>query len=143
MSISKPIRLKQNRSPQAAIEGAARLDKRTKNLAKRLSPGDIAIIDHVDLDQVSAESLLEKKVGAVVNAAKFNSGRYPNTGPLLLAAAGIRLIDEVGPGVFDRLREGDAIAVDGGNISKGGRLVARGRPLGAEEIRGAMDDARA
>jgi len=37
------------------IVGIARVDGRTKVLVKRLVPGDIAIIDHSDLDRVSAD----------------------------------------------------------------------------------------
>src|ERR671923_2300837 len=72
--------------------GAARLDHRTKLLTKRLRPGDIAIIDHLDLDRVSAEALVAGGVKAVVNAAPSISGRYPNHGPDILLAAGITLI---------------------------------------------------
>ncbi|MDP1808522.1 MAG: putative cytokinetic ring protein SteA [Actinomycetota bacterium] len=126
-----------------STKAVARIDKRTKNLVKRLSTGEIAIIDHLDLDEVSAESLLEKKVSAVVNADKFNSGRYPNTGPLLLAAAGVALIDDVGPEIFDRVSEGDVVTIEGGNVSKGGRLIARGEALDADKIRAIMEEARA
>jgi uncharacterized membrane-anchored protein len=63
------------------VAGTARLDRRTKNLTKRLRPGDIAVIDHVDIDRVSADSLVGCKVAAVVNAAPSISGRYPNLGP--------------------------------------------------------------
>ena len=118
------------------------MDKRTKNLVKRLSVGEIAIIDHLDLDEVSAESLLEKNVRAVINADQFNSGRYPNTGPLLLAAAGITLIDNVGREIFDRVADGDTVAVDAGNVSKNGRVVARGEALDADKIRSVMEEAR-
>src|SRR5271166_2648057 len=75
----------------------ARLDRRTKNLSRRLQPGDIAIIDHADLDRVSAESLLHCQVAAVVNVAPSITGRYPNMGPQLLVEAGVPLIDDVGP----------------------------------------------
>ncbi len=125
------------------VKGQVKLDKRTKNLAKRLSEGDIAVVDHVDLDEVSAESLLEKRVGAVINASRFNSGRYPNTGPLLLSAAGISLIDEVGPEIFDRIKEGDHITIEDGKIMKDSRLVARGEALTAKKIQKVMDSARA
>ncbi len=124
------------------IEGRARVDKRTKDLTKRLEPGEIAIINHSDLDQVSAESLLEKKVAAVVNATTFNSGRYPNTGPLLLSVAGITLIDNVGSEVFDRVQEGDVIEIEDNNVSKGGKLVARGLRLDSAQIQAAMDKSR-
>jgi len=78
------------------ITGMARMDKRTKNLVKRLSPGDIAIIDHRDLDRLSADALVERQVGAVVNVAASISGRYPNHGPQLLLEAGIPLLDKAG-----------------------------------------------
>ena len=143
MHTSKSTRLKQSQLPHTLIEGVARLDKRTKNLVKRLSAGNIAIIDHLDVDEVSAESLLEKRVAVIINADKFNSGRYPNTGPLLLAAAGIVLIDNVGSGIFDRVQEGDTLSVDGGNVTKNGRLIARGELLEIGKIRAVMEEARA
>ena len=81
----------------AVVVGRARVDRRTKDLVKRLGPGDVAVIDHEDLDRVAAETLVEAAPCAVVNAAQSLSGRYPNVGPLLLAAAGIPLLDGVGP----------------------------------------------
>src|SRR5437867_5787914 len=72
-------------------EGAARVDRRTKNLVRRVHPGEIAVIDHEDLDRVAAEGLVEAGVAGVVNAAKSTSGRYPNLGPLILMQAGIPL----------------------------------------------------
>ena len=66
--------------PMSLIEhtGTARLGKRTKELVRRLHPDDIAIIDHTDLDRVSAEELVESGVRVVVNVAPSQSGRYPN-----------------------------------------------------------------
>ncbi len=125
------------------VSGRARLDKRTKNLAKRLEPGDIAVVDHEDLDEVSAESLLEKEITAVINASKFSSGRYPNTGPLILAAAGIILIDAVGAGVFDRLEEADQVEIEDGKVYRDGRLVARGEALSVQKIHKIMEASRA
>src|SRR6185312_6475093 len=84
----------------SGVTGVARLDRRTKRLAGRLNPGDIAIIDHVDLDRVAAESLVEAKVSAVVNAQPSISGRYPNLGPDLLVSNGIALLDNVGDEAF-------------------------------------------
>src|SRR5215213_5562666 len=78
------------------VSGTVRLDRRTKNLTKRLQPGDIAVIDHVDIDRVSADALVGCKVAAVVNAAPSISGRYPNLGPEILINAGIPLLDDVG-----------------------------------------------
>ena len=59
------------------IRGTARLGKRTKDLVKRLRPGDIAIIDHRDIDRMAAEDLVESGVQAVVNVAPSTTGRYP------------------------------------------------------------------
>ena len=94
-------------APLREIQGIARLGKRTKRLVKRLRRGDIAIIDHLDLDRVSAEDLIACGVEAVVNAAHSSSGRYPNAGPLLLVQAGIHLVDAPGAPLFDLLEDGD------------------------------------
>src|SRR5690606_21632128 len=66
------------------INGTARVDTRTKSLTKRLRPGDIAVIDHLDVDRVSAEALVACRPAAVLNAARSTSGRYPNLGPDIL-----------------------------------------------------------
>lgn len=114
--------------------GPARLDKRTKNLVKRLKPGDIAMIDHLDVDKVSAESLIECRPTAVVNAACSVSGRYPNLGPLMIVASGIPVIDEVGQGVFEAVREGDRVDIRGNAVYRDGELICRGTLLTLEEL---------
>jgi len=76
-----------------AIRGTARLGRRTKDLVKRLGAGDIAVIDHRNLDRVAAEELAACGVHATVNAAPSSDGSYPNTGPLTLVRAGVLLID--------------------------------------------------
>ena len=110
----------------AVAAGPARVDRRTKNLIPRLQPGDIAVIDHEDLDRVAAEGLVEARAGAVVNAAPSISGRYPNVGPLLVAAAGIPLVDGVGPDVMDAVRDGQPLRVDGAEVYAGTTLLAKG-----------------
>ena len=80
----------------ARTEGVARLGKRTKDLTKRLRPGEIAIIDHEDIDRVAAEALVEREPAAVLNVAASTSGRYPNAGPRILVDAGIVLVDSLG-----------------------------------------------
>ena len=107
----------------------ARVDRRTKHLLARVQPGEVAVIDHDDLDRVAAEGLVLARVSAVVNAARSITGRYPNVGPLLLAAAGIPLIDDVGPDVFEQLDEGSVVRVDGGEIWLDDELVGKGRDL--------------
>jgi uncharacterized membrane-anchored protein len=101
------------------VRGCARIGRRTKDLTKRLRPGDIAIIDHIDLDRVAAEALVLAEPGAVVNAAPSISGRYPNVGPLLLAAAGIPLIDNVGAEVMDGVLEGAIVVIEGDHVVAG------------------------
>src|SRR5512133_1919567 len=91
------------------ITGTARVDRRTKNLTKRLRPGDIAVIDHLDLDRVSAEALVACRPAAVLNAARSTSGRYPNLGPEILVGAGIPLVDDLGPDVFTLVEGQEAI----------------------------------
>ena len=108
------------------VIGAARLDRRTKNLTKRLSPGDIAVIDHRDLDRMSAEGLIDCQVAAVVNAAPSITGRYPNLGPQLLVEAGIPLVDNAGPDVFARVSEGQTVWLDGNTLYLADEVVATG-----------------
>jgi uncharacterized membrane-anchored protein len=124
------------------VTATARLDRRTKNLANRLCPGDIAIIDHEDLDLTGADALIGRSVGAVVNVAQSISGRYPNRGPLLLIEAGIPLIDDVGPEVFDRVKEGQSVRLDGDTLYVGDEAVAKGREQDAQSVATAMAEAK-
>src|SRR3954465_9732877 len=125
-----------------AVSGIARLDRRTKRLVGRLSPGDIAIIDHVDIDRVAADSLVASGVAAVLNARPSVSGRYPNLGPEVLLQAGIPLVDDLGGELFDRLREGDVVKVEADAVYLDGELIAQGCRQDAESIAKAMADAR-
>lgn len=128
-------------SADGRVEGTARLDRRTKRLVGRLKPGNIAVIDHDELDRVAAESLLERGVAAVVNARPSVSDRYPNLGPLVLATAGVPILDNVGEAVFDKLHEGDKVRVDGGRLYLGGEVIAEGSVLNEADIRASMDAA--
>jgi len=101
------------------VRGPAKVGRRTKDLIGRLRPGDVAIIDHLDLDRVAAEGLVLAEPAAVVNAAASISGRYPNVGPLLLAAAGIPLIDGVGSEVMDAVRDSTPVLIEGDRVVAG------------------------
>ncbi len=115
------------------IEGTARLGRRTKELVKRIGPGDIAVVDHRNIDRIAAEELIATGVRAVLNASESTDGRYPNAGPLLLARAGVMLIDlEADP--FELLRDGEAVTIAAGAVSAGGREVMRGEVLGVAEL---------
>ncbi|MEO2098203.1 MAG: putative cytokinetic ring protein SteA, partial [Brachybacterium sp.] len=110
----------------ARTEGVARLGKRTKDLTKRLRPGEIAIIDHEDIDRVAAEALVEREPAAVLNVAASTSGRYPNAGPRILVDAGIVLVDSLGDEVFEGIRDGERITVEDGRVLLEGQPIAEG-----------------
>lgn len=128
-----------------AIAATARVDKRTKNLMTRVLPGEIAVIDHADVDRVSAEGLVQRKVAAVVNASRSSTGRYPNLGPLLLVSAGIVLVDDAGPAVMD-VPEGTRLVVEGGRVLRetadGPVEIATGNRLELEDVEHALDRAK-
>ncbi len=124
------------------VTGTARIDRRTSSLMRRLRPGDVAVIDHLDLDRANAEALLDCGVAAVVNASPFISGRYPNLGPELLARSGIALVDNVGPEVFSRLHDGHPVRIHEGDVLVGEDTVATGRRLEAADVKQLMEEAR-
>jgi uncharacterized membrane-anchored protein len=122
--------------------GTARLDRRTKHLVRRLGPDDIAIIDHTDLDRVSAEELIESGVRVVVNVAQSQTGRFPNPGPLTLVRGGVRLIDAPGADLFEQINDGDWLTVRGSLLFSNGTQLAAGRTLSADELAAALAEQR-
>jgi len=122
--------------------GTARVDRRTTSAVRRLHAGDVAVIDHLDLDRASAEALLERGVAAVVNASPFISGRYPNLGPELLAKQGVLLVDDVGPEVFGKIQDGATVRIHEGQVFVKDEPVATGRQLGADDVARLMEEAR-
>lgn len=125
------------------VEGRALVGKRTKDLTKRLEAGDIAVIDHADLDRVAADGLIDAGVVAVVNASQSITGRYPNGGPMRLVKAGVVLLDDAGSEVMDAIVDGQRIELEGGAIRVDGHEIGSGRVLSAEEIERRMEEARA
>lgn len=123
--------------------GIVKMDHKTKNLVKRLKPGNIAVIDHKDLDEVAARSLVAAGVKIVINANHSISGRYPNLGPAVLLEEGVPLLDQVGEDVFTRLHEGDEIEVEGNQVFWQNELVGAGELLTWERIHELMDLTRA
>jgi len=122
--------------------GPARLDRRTKRLTRRLKPGDVAIIDHRDIDRVSAEELVDSGARVVVNCSPSQSGRFPNPGPLLLVRGGVQLIDVSGAELFDAVSEGELVSVRGSSVFRNGDCIASGRTLGVDELTLALADQR-
>ena len=126
-----------------AIVGVARVDRRTKDLVKRIAPGEIAVIDHEDVDRVAGDGLVEAGVVAVVNASASVSGRYPNLGPIRILRAGIPIVDRVGSDTLTTIRDGDTIRIDGGEVSRNGTRCALGERLEVTSVEQAMEAARA
>jgi uncharacterized membrane-anchored protein len=131
--------------PPGVIAGTARIDRRTKKLVSRLQPGEVAIIDHMDIDRIAAEGLVQRQARAVINASKSSTGRYPNLGPLLLCSSGIPVIDEAGPEVMT-LVEGSRVLIDDGKIftvnGSGRHEVARGHVLKLGEVEKTLDETK-
>ena len=125
-----------------AVHGTARLGRRTKELVKRLERGEIAVVDHRNLDRIAAEELVACGARAVLNASPSSDGTYPNTGPLMLVRSGIPLVD-AGPELFGRISDGDRLELDGGRVLAGGALVAEGRRLSADHLERELDAQRA
>ncbi len=137
------FRRRQAMSEGTTVSGVARVGRRTKDLVKRLSPGEIALVDHADIDRVAADGLIDAGVAAVVNAAPSITGRYPNGGPLRIVQAGVILIDEAGSDLLDRVADGCRITLEGGRVLADGVEVAAGHRLEEEEIGEKMAEARA
>lgn len=127
---------------QPGVTGTARLGRRTTTLLRRLRPGDIAVIDHTDLDKVSADALVERGVAAVINVGDSTSGRYPNLGPQILIDAGIPLVDVHGPDLLNQLSDGDRLRVDGAVVYRDGVELVTGRLLDSDAVTRAMREAR-
>ncbi len=124
------------------LTGPARLGRRTKLLVKTLAPGDIAVVDHRDLDRVSAEDLIEAGVLAVLNCSPSSTGAYPNMGPLLLVQAGIHLVDLPDATLFKRLKDGDRITISDGTVIRGTKALASGDVQEPSAVRAATDERR-
>jgi uncharacterized membrane-anchored protein len=124
------------------VTGSVRLGRRTKRLVKTLQPGAIAVLDHRDLDRVSAEDLIASGVRAVLNCSPSSTGAYPNMGPLLLVQAGVHLVDLPDDQLFEALREGEQITLRGADVLRGTIVLAHGTVQEPEAVRAATDERR-
>jgi uncharacterized membrane-anchored protein len=124
------------------FEGPVRLGKRTKRLVKSLGPGDIAVIDHEDIDRVSGEDLVASGVRCVLNAARSSTGRYPNVGPLVLAEAGVHLVDVPDAPLFEELKDGETVVVRGDSVLRAGEMLFQGEVQELDDVRHAHDRQR-
>jgi len=144
MAVARPTAARIGADGEAPreVSGPARPGRKTKLLVKRLNRGDIAIIDHKDLDRVSAEDLIAAGVAAVLNCRPSSTGAYPNMGPLLLVQAGVHLVDMPGDALFKDLDDGDEITVRGGEVLRRGEVVAKGSVQEPDEVRAGNEERR-
>jgi uncharacterized membrane-anchored protein len=144
MAVARPTAARIGADGEAPREvtGPARLGRKTKLLVKRLNRGDIAVIDHKDLDRVSAEDLIAAGVVAVLNCRPSSTGAYPNMGPLLLVQAGVHVVDMPGDELFKELDDHDEITVVGGEVFKRGKVVAKGSVQEPEDVRALNEERR-
>ena len=120
--------LTRNATARPGVTGTARVDRDIDRLLRRVGPGDIVVIDAQDLDRITADALVEANIAGVVNASPSISGRYPNLGPEVLVANGVMLIDEAGPEVFKKVKDGARVRIHEGGVYSGDRRLI----LGAE-----------
>ena len=135
------VRRRRNRA-NAELAGRCRVDRRTKNLLRRLERGEIAVIHHADLDRVVADGLIAAGAAAVVNAVPTMSGRYPALGGLTLAQARMPVLDDIGDAAFKALGEGDEIAVVGDEVLRDGEVIGTGYRRDAEYFEQVLESAR-
>jgi uncharacterized membrane-anchored protein len=131
------------RAPELpGLTAIARVDRRADALARRAKPGEIAVIDQVDLDRATADTLVAAGVSAVVNAAPSITGRYPNLGPEALVAAGVLLVDAVGPEVMHAVKDGMRLRIEDGVIFAGTKRLGDGVVQDADSVADAMVEAK-
>jgi uncharacterized membrane-anchored protein len=143
--LSRGLRARNGRAPGdgGPVSGIARLGRKTKDLVKRLGPRDIAVIDHRNLDRIAAEELVTAGVSGVVNVSPSSDGSYPNVGPLTLVREGIPLVDALDPSIFERLKDGDPLVIEGGTLKvAGGEVIAEGTRMEADQLARELDEQR-
>jgi uncharacterized membrane-anchored protein len=125
------------------VTGVARVDRRTGELLRRIGPGEIVVLDQVDLDRATADALVEAEVAGVVNASPSISGRFPNLGPEIVVGADIVLIDGTGAALLRSVKEGSRLRLHEGGIFLGGKEIGRGTEQSVESIADLMIEAKA
>lgn len=122
--------------------GIARVDRNIDRLLRRVCPGDIVVLDVLDLDRITADALVEAEIAAVVNASSSVSGRYPNLGPEVLVTNGVTLIDETGPEIFKKVKDGAKVRLYEGGVYAGDRRLIRGTERTDHDIADLMREAK-
>ncbi len=134
--------LSRTNGSRPGVVGTARVDRDVDRLLRRVCPGDIVVLDVLDLDRITADALVDAEIAAVVNASPSVSGRYPNLGPEVLVANGVTLIDETGPEVFKKVKDGAKVRLFNGGVYSGDRRLIRGTERTDQEIADLMQEAK-
>jgi uncharacterized membrane-anchored protein len=143
MSVTTTISgLLSRNTSRPGVVGTARVDRDIDRLLRRVCPGDIVVLDVLDLDRITADALVDAEIAAVVNASPSVSGRYPNLGPEVLVANGVTLIDETGPEVFKKVKDGAKVRLFNGGVYSGDRRLIRGTERTDQEIAELMQEAK-
>jgi uncharacterized membrane-anchored protein len=124
------------------VVGTARVDRDIDRLLRRVCAGDIVVLDVLDLDRITADALVQADIAAVVNASPSVSGRYPNLGPEVLLTNGVTLIDEAGPEVFKKVKDGARVRLHNGGVYSGDRQLVCGTERSEHDIAQLMQDAK-
>jgi len=115
-------------------KGYIKKDIKTKNLIKRLKPGDVPVLLHEDIDEVAAYSLIDKKVKLVINCAKSFTGKYPANGVKILIENNVEIIDDMGQEFYDNLNEGDIIEIEQNKIYINKEYICDAKYLDVQEF---------
>ena len=137
-----PGLLHRSRPELPGLTGTARVDRRTDALLRRLRPGEIAVLDQIDLDRATADALVAAEVAAVVNASPSISGRFPNLGPQILVTAGVPLVDDVGADLLRSVRDGAQVRLHDGVLYSGEQPLGEGRVQTDDSVADALADAK-
>lgn len=137
-----PALLTRNSTARPGVLGTARVDRDITELLRKVGPGDIVIVDILDLDQMTADALVAANIAGVVNASPSISGRYPNLGPEVLVANRITLIDHAGSEIFTKIKDGSKIRLYEGAVFSGDRLLAQGIERDDHDIAALMQEAK-
>ncbi|GAA1479553.1 putative cytokinetic ring protein SteA [Nocardioides aestuarii] len=133
-----PVRNRSSALP--GLTGTVRVERRPRVLLPRLRPGDVAVIDQLDLDRATAQALVDARVSAVLNVSPFLSGRYPALGPTVLAEAGVLLVDRLEGA--ERISDGTRVRLHDEVVYVGGEPVAMGRGVDLSVLESEMGAAR-
>ncbi len=125
------------------ISGTVRDGSRRERALKRMSAGDIVVIDAPDISRPLAQQLIDAEVAAVINTGAFTTGFVPNYGPHMLLNADIAMVENAGSEAFDKLKDGKVGRLHEGKLYYGDRRVAAGDVVDEAALEASFDEANA